>query len=268
MSERSEYNPGEFSWVDLASPDMDASAAFYADLIDWEREQVGDPEQTGGYCNFTYESKPVAGLGPIMMEGQPPAWTSYVQVADADETAAKVTDAGGTVLMDPFDVPGGAGRMAVCQDAEGAFFSIWQAGEFRGAELVNEVGTWTWNNLLSRDLEKAKAFYGDVFGWRLERIKEAPPELPYFNWHTEGQRWAEGLGGANQAGPELPAEVPPHWEVYFAVADAAKAVETTTGAGGKCLLGPIEIPVGKMAVLVDPQGANFALIEPDYPEER
>src|SRR5262245_41604236 len=132
MSERSEYSPGEFNWVDLATPDMDASAVFYGELLGWQREEVGDPEETRGYSNFTLRGKAVAGLGPLMMDQQSPAWNSYINVGDADETAAKVKGASGTVLMDPFDLPGGAGRMAVCQDAEGAFFSIWQAGAFTG----------------------------------------------------------------------------------------------------------------------------------------
>jgi predicted enzyme related to lactoylglutathione lyase len=268
MSERSEYNPGEFSWVDLATPDMEASASFYGELMGWEREQVGDPEETGGYGNFTREGKAVAGIGPLMAEGQPPAWSSYVQVADAGETAARVREAGGTVLMDPFDIPGGAGRMTVCHDPEGAFFSLWQAGAFVGAELVNEVGSWTWNQLVTRDLEGARRFYGDVFGWSLERAEEAPPDAPFYMWQVEGQRWEEGLGGLMLAGEDVPAEVPPHWQVYFAVEDAQRAIDATNAAGGKTYLGPIEIPVGKLGVLDDPQGAAFGIIEPDYPEER
>ena len=268
MSERSEYSPGEFNWVDLATPDMDASAAFYGELLGWERREVGDPDETRGYSSFTYEGKAVAGVGPLMADEQAPAWNSYINVTDAEKTAGKVREAGGNVLMDPFDVPGGAGRMAVCQDAEGAFFSIWQAGAFSGAELVNEVHTWTWNQLVTRDVEKAKGFYGDVFGWSLERAPEAPPDLPFLMWQVEGQRWEEGLAGLMDSPDELPPEVPPHWQVYLAVEDAEKAVEATTSAGGKDYIGVIEIPVGRLGVLDDPQGAGFGVIEPDYPEPR
>jgi predicted enzyme related to lactoylglutathione lyase len=271
MSERSDYKPGEFCWVDLATPDLDASAGFYGELIDWERDQLGDSEEAHGYSNFIYKGKAVAGVGTLMMEGQPPAWSSYVNVADADETAAKVKEAGGNVMMDPFDVPGGSGRMTVCQDAEDAFFSIWQAGAFKGAELVNEVGSWTWNNLVSRDLEKAKGFYGDVFGWTLEKAEGVPPDLPFFNWQVEGQKWEEGLAGAVDAGAEgsgLPPEVPPHWQVYFAVEDAQNAIDATNSAGGKTYVGPVETPVAKLGVLDDPQGAGFGIIEPNYPEDR
>lgn len=267
MSERDSYNPGEFCWVDLSSPDVDASAAFYRSLIGWEFERAEPAEEAGGYGTLTHEGKAVAGLGPIQNEGQPPAWSSYVSVADADATAKKIADAGGTVLFDPFDVFD-VGRMAVCQDPEGAVFSLWQPKSFAGAELVNEVGTWTWNQLATRDLEQAERFYGEVFGWSAEASEQAPPDSPYLMWQVEGQRWDEGLAGLMTMGEEMPTEVPAHWMVYFAVADAGQAVETVKAGGGQLLFGPQEIPVGKLASFSDPQGATFSVIEPDYPEGR
>lgn len=268
MSERSSYNDGEFNWVDVYTPDLSASAEFYGELLGWEFEAgPGSPEDTGGYGMFTYNGKVVAGMGPLMNEGQPVAWSQYVKVSDADQTAAKIKEAGGKVHLDPFAVPE-AGRMAVCEDAEGAFFSLWEPDQFQGAELVNEVGSWTWNQLASRDLEEAKQFYGAVFGWDLEHTGEASPDDPYFMWQVEGQRWEEGLAGAMTIGSEMPPDVPPHWQVYFAVPSAEKALETTKARGGAVLFGPQRIPVGTLGVLVDPQGANFAIIEPDYPEGR
>jgi predicted enzyme related to lactoylglutathione lyase len=266
MSERSEYSPGEFCWVDLGSPDLEASASFYGDLLGWERDELGPVEETRGYSNFLFKGKAVAGLGPIMGEGQPPAWNSYIRVDDADETAGKIRDASGSVMMGPFDLPGGAGRMAVCHDPEGAFFMLWQPKAFAGAQLVNEVGCWNWSNLLSRDLDKARDFYGRVFGWTSSQNKEAPPGI--LNWQLDGQRWPEGLGGLMAMGDVMPAEVPPHWQVYFGVESAGGAIETTKSAGGTLLFGPQAIPVGVLAVLTDPQGAAFAIIEPDYPEAR
>lgn len=268
MSERDSYAEGEFCWVDLAVPDIDAAVAFYGDLLGWEFQPAGTVEETGGYGNILYQGKYVAGIGPIMGEGQPPAWSSYVNVADADATAAKVTGAGGALIVEPMDIPNGAGRMAVCHDAEGAVFSLWQPGEHKGAQLVNEVGTWTWNNLVTRDLDKAKGFYGEVFGWTAEVAAQAPPDSPYQMWQVAGQRWEEGLAGLSTADSDLSAGVPPHWQVYFAVASADEAIEKTKAAGGQNLFGPQRIPVGTLAILLDPQGAGFAIIEPDYPEAR
>ena len=200
MSERDSYNPGEFCWVDLASPDLDASKAFYGDLIGWDLMESPDPETYGNYGMFTQGGKVVAGLGPLMSEDQPPAWASYVCVDDLSETQKKVEAAGGQVMMGDIEIPGGVGSMAVCADSEGAVFCLWQPGETKGAQLVNEVGTWTWNQLSTRDLEGAKRFYGEVFGWTAEVSEEAPPEAPYLMWQVEGQRWEEGLAGVMTIG--------------------------------------------------------------------
>jgi predicted enzyme related to lactoylglutathione lyase len=268
VSERSEYKLGEFCWVDLATTDIDAAKKFYGELIGWDWEAAGDPGETGGYGFFTFKGKQVCGGAPVQAAGQPSAWSSYVNVADADESAGKVKGAGGTVLAPPFELPNESGRMAVCQDAEGAFFSLTQQRKHKGAELVNEIGAWTWNNLVTRDLDGAKRFYGDVFGWSIEKASDEAGAEPFFMWQVEGQKWEEGLAGAMLAGEDIPPEVPPHWQVYFCVESATKTIDQVNAAGGQTLFGPQRIPVGELAVFSDPQGAGFAIIEPDYPEQR
>jgi len=268
MSERDGYKPGEFCWVDLAVKDVDAATAFYGDLIGWEAKSAGPVDEAGGYGFFAYKGKMVAGYGPTQSEHQPPAWSSYITVADIDETTARVREASGNVLMEPMELPMESGRVAVYRDAEGAFINAIQPDRHAGAELVNEVGTWTWTNLGTRDFDKAQSFYGHVFGWKAERSPEAPPELPYLMWHVEGQKWDEGLAGLQILGDETPPQVPPHWMVYFAVEDADAAVEKTLAAGGQVMVPPLKIPVGVMALLIDPQSAAFAIIQPDYPEGR
>jgi uncharacterized protein len=267
MSQRDSYNDGEFAWVNLLTTDVDAAARFYGDLIGWEFEPApGPPEETGGFGFFTYNGKQVAGGGSVRQEGQPPAWLSHVKTSDADAAAQKVKDAGGTVIVEPFEILGGAGRMAVCQDPEGAVFSVFQPGGHSGAELVNEIGAWSWNNLMTRDPDRARDFYGTVFGWEATQPDEAPEFI--WNWQVEGQRWPEGLGGLMRMGSDIPADVPAHWEVYFLVPALNAAIEKTKAAGGNLLFGPLEVPVATLAVLTDPQGAAFALMEPDYPEPR
>jgi predicted enzyme related to lactoylglutathione lyase len=267
VSERNSYSDGEFAWVNLATSDIDAAARFYGDLVGWEFEPApGPPEETGGYGFFTYNGKQVAGGGSVQQEGQPPAWLSFIKTGDADATAQKVKDAGGAVMMEPFEILGGAGRMAVCQDAEGAFFCLFEPRGHIGAELVNEIGAWSWNNLMTRDLDQAKDFYGKVFAWEATHSDETPESV--LTWQVKGQRWPEGLGGLMQMGSDMPLDAPPHWQVYFLVPDLDAAIETTTSAGGNLLFGPLEVPVARLAVLTDPQGAAFALMEPDYPEPR
>jgi uncharacterized protein len=267
MSERSEYANGEFCWVDLATTDVEGAKAFYGELLGADAELApGDPEETGGYGFFTKDGKMICGFGPVQREGQPPAWSSYVKVEDADATAEKAKEAGGQVVFGPIDLPDESGRMAVFQDPTGAFISINQQQKHPGAELVNEPGTWNWNNLLTGDMDAAKDFYGKVFGWTATHNDEAPDFV--WMWQVEGQRWPEGLGGLMKMGGDVPSGLPPHWEVYLMVADLDKAIDLTKGAGGQLFFGPQEIPMGRIAVVADPQGASFSLIEPNFPEAR
>jgi predicted enzyme related to lactoylglutathione lyase len=264
MSERNEYGPGEFCWVELASPDVDAAAAFYGELLGWRRERYEpDPD---GYWYFQRNGKLVAGLSTFRMEGQVPAWLSYVSVDDVAAIAGKVVDAGGMVLAEPLDVPGGAGSLAVCRDTEGAAFALWQPGELKGAQLVNEPGCWTWNNLLTREVDAAIDFYGQVFGWTATQPEGAPDFI--WNWHVDGQRWPEGMAGLMRMGTEMPPDAPPHWQVYLTVESMDAAVGKNEAGGGTLIFGPVDTPIARMAAVVDPQGANVALLESRYPEPR
>jgi uncharacterized protein len=264
MSERTEYAPGEFCWVELVTPDVDAAAGFYGDLLGWDRERYEpDPE---GYWYLRHDGKLVAGLEGIRTEVQVPAWLGYVRVDDLDATAGKAEAAGGALLDGPLDVPGDAGSLAICQDREGAVFAIWRPGELKGAELVNEPGSWTWNNLLSRDVDAAQDFYGQVFGWAATRPGGAPDYI--WNWQIDGQRWPEGLGGLMRIGTDMPPDAPPYWQVYLMVENADEAVEKTKSAGGKLIFGPMDIPIARMATVFDPQGASVSLLESRYPEPR
>jgi uncharacterized protein len=264
MSERAEYTPGEFCWVDLASSDVETAGRFYSDLLGWERERYEpDPE---GYWYFRHGGKLVAGLEGLRVEGQVPAWLGYVRVDDVSVTADKVGEVGGAVLAEPLEVPGGAGSLAVCQDPEGAVFGLWQPGGLKGAELVNEPGAWTWNNLMTRDLDAAKDFYGKIFGWSATHTDPAPDYI--WMWQVDGQRWPEGLGGLMEIGSDLPAGMPAHWQVYLMVENADDSIERAEGGGAKLGFGPLDVPTGRIAVLVDPQGAVISIIESRYPEPR
>jgi len=173
MSERAEYASGEFCWVDLATTDVEGATSFYGELLGVEWQPApGAPEQTGGYGFFVKGGRQVAGMGPTQQEGQPPVWSSYVKVEDADATARKAREAGGQLIFGPVDLPDESGRMGVLQDPTGAFISINQQQKHPGAELVNEPGSWTWNNLLTRDIDAAMDFYGQVFGWRATPRRE------------------------------------------------------------------------------------------------
>jgi uncharacterized protein len=255
MSERASYEPGIPCWVDLGSPDLDASVEFYSALLGWQVPESENVEQTGGYRRATKNGRDVAGMMPLMQEGQPPAWSSYVSVADADATAAAVKEAGGSVLAEPMDVME-LGRMAVFADPTGAVFGIWQPGTFPGTGLVNEPGALAWNELNTRDVEAAKAFYGAAFGWGFEEMKMGENET-YTMINLDGSPVGGILDMVERGVPE---EIPAHWLAYFAVEDADATVSQASERGGSLMMGPIDLPVGRFAILTDPHGAAFAVI--------
>jgi predicted enzyme related to lactoylglutathione lyase len=252
MPERSEYPPGTPAWADLGSPDLQASRRFYNGLFGWELQDMGP--DAGGYTIASVRGKAVAGVGPLMAEGQPPAWTTYVYIEDADTKAKEIESAGGTTLAPPFDVLT-AGRMGVFADPTGAVIAIWQPRDFKGAELVSEAGAICWNELHTRDVARAKQFYREAFGW--DGQTSDAQGMVYTEWKLGG----ETVGGMMEMGEQFPAEVPPHWLVYFAVDDCDGSVAKAGQIGASVLSPAMDIPVGRFAVLADPQGAAFGIIQ-------
>jgi uncharacterized protein len=245
-----QYEPGVPSWVDLGAPDRDQAAEFYGALFGWDVPP--GTEESGGYAVAMIGDAPVAGIGPQQNPG-PPVWATYVNVDDADATAAKVTEHGGQVLMAPFAIFD-AGRMAVFNDPVGAVFSVWEPKEHPGAVLVNEPGTWSWSELITTDVERSKEFYGAVFGWGAETHGDGPGA--YTEWKVDGR----SVSGMMPKPPTMPAEVPPHWGVYFSVQDVDHAIERVQDLGGALVVGPMEVEPGRMAVVTDPGGATFNVI--------
>jgi predicted enzyme related to lactoylglutathione lyase len=251
MVQKTSYAPGTPNWVDLGSPDPDAAAEFYSGLFGWEVSEPGPPE-TGGYRMGMLRGLPVAGIGEQQAPG-PPYWTTYVSVADADLTTKEARAAGGQVVMEPMDVMD-FGRMAVFTDPGGAAFSVWQPKQHIGSSLVNESGTLCWNELLTRDADAAKAFYGSVFGWGANPLPMGDVE------YTEWKVGDATVGGMMPMNDNFPADLPPHWMVYFAVADADASAKKITELGGAIHQPPMDIPPGRFALAADPQGAMFSII--------
>jgi predicted enzyme related to lactoylglutathione lyase len=253
MPERSSYQPGTPSWVDLASADPDASAEFYGGLFGWEATPPN--EDFGGYRQFHLRGKPVAGMAPLMNPGQPSVWSTYFATDSASETTARVDDAGGEIMFEASDV-GDLGRMAIFSDIAGAPFGVWEPKQFAGAAIVNEPGTLSWNELMTRDPGGAKQFYPAVFGWKTEDMDMDPGTYTVWNLGEEP------VGGMMPMGDRFPTDVPPHWMVYFAVEDTDAAVEKVKELGGSVSVPPADIPdVGRFAVVADPNGSFFSIIK-------
>lgn len=253
-----DYAPGTPSWVDLSAPDPDAAEAFYSQLFGWELAEPRRPE-FGGYRNFSDDGELVAGLNPM---GEQAAWTTYVSTDDAEATAAKVTEHGGQVVFAPMDVAD-LGRMAICIDPEGAMFGLWQPGTHRGAEKVNAPVSLCWNELNSRGIEKVVPFYEAVFGWRTETMPMG--EGFVYTMFNLGER---AIAGGLTLPAETPAEIPAHWVVWFSVVDRDASSARAQELGATVRVPPMDVPgVGKMAVLVDPHGADFGILQGETPDE-
>jgi predicted enzyme related to lactoylglutathione lyase len=268
MSDR--YIPGVPCWIDTAQPDPEAAVAFYGDLFGWEFEDTMPPGSPGKYYIGRIRGGDVAAVSSQPPDAPPAvAWNTYVWVADADETAAKVRAAGGSVLMEPGDIMD-AGRMAVFADPAGAAFSVWQPAQHRGAAIVNEHGSLNFNTLNTRDVEGARAFYGAVFGWDLldaggtGSMWALPAYGDFLEQRTPGTRAGMAEMGAPPRFEEVVAalmpiadDTPAHWAITFAVDDADAIAARASELGGRVIVAPFDAPWVRMTVIADPQGATF-----------
>ncbi len=250
MGERTTYEPGFFCRIDLSTTDLEGSAAYYAELLGWEVQRV-PMEGVGTTATMRLRGREVAAMHPQgeleRAQGLPPYWQSYVAVADVDRTAAQVAALGGQVLVEPFDVLA-LGRMAAVLDPAGAFFSLWQARSYHGAQLVNEPGAWCWNTLAVPDVAAVEGFYAELLGWTMTPAGAGSSVIT--------------LGGTRVAGVQLvPAGmgIPPNWSVAFAVEDIAEGHRRAVAGGGRELVPPQDVVVGHYGVLSDPQGGAFGL---------
>ena len=273
MPERDGYIPGVPCWIDTSQPDPGAAVAFYGGLFGWQFEDVMPPDAEGEYFIGRIRGGDVAAVGSIPAAApQMATWNTYIWVESADDTAAKVRDAGGQVLMDPFDVMD-AGRMGVFADPEGAAFCAWQAKNHKGARIVNEAGSLNFNGLNTRDVAGAKAFYGSVFGWTT-LVLDGGAEmwtLPGYGDHLEERTPGLRKMVAQSGGPvgfedvvasivplaDDQPDVPAHWNVTFAVDDADATAAKAKELGGTVIVPPFDAPWVRMAVLADPAGASF-----------
>ena len=244
----------EPAWVDLASSDAEASRNFYSKLFGWQVEVNPDP-QYGGYGLAKTGGQDAAGIGPKMDPNAPTAWNLYIGTDDIEELTSKVKAAGGTAIMEPFDV-GEQGRMAVYQDPSGAFISAWQ-GTRMGGFQTDAPNSYGWAELNARGVEKALPFYQQVFGWATRTSEMGEGQPPYTEFLLDG----ESTAGAWEMNPMVPAEVPSYWQVYFAVEDVDAAHRKALELGAKELLEPQDFPGGRFAIVSDPEGASFGLLK-------
>jgi len=243
------YEPGMFCWIELATNDAAAAKSFYTSLFGWNANDMPIPDGS------VYTMLQVDGhdLGALYENKEHrPAWNSYVNVASVDETAQRAQESGANVIAQPFAVMD-VGRMAIIADPQGASLCLWQAGRHIGATIRGDVNTLCWNELMTSDIEGARTFYTNLFGWTLKPSPE----------YTEINVGSTGVGGMMQITPEMKG-MPTAWTPYFCVADCDATAEKVKSLGGRVYMPPTDIPnVGRFAVLADPQGATFNIIKPN-----
>jgi uncharacterized protein len=238
------------------TPDPPAARDFYSALFGWDIE-VGPPE-TGDYGMASINGHRVAGIGAMMGLEHPPVWNTYLATTDVDATSKAVEAAGGSIMASAMDVME-FGRMAFAQVPGGGVFGLWQAGTHSGAQLVNEPGALTWNEFMTRDYAGAQKFYADVFGHTFADM--SGDGFNYAMLEIDGNT----VGGIGELPADVPPQVPPHWRVYFDVADCDAAVAKVVELGGSVLRPPQDMPYGRHADVVDPQGAIFSVIKSATP---
>lgn len=261
MAEINKHAAGSFCWIELNTTDAPAAKQFYSALFDWE--PVDMPVAPGMvYTIMRIRGRDVAALCEMMpgqkQSGMPAHWMTYVAVESADAAAQKAVELGGQQIM--LHTVGDAGRLAVLQDGQGAYFSVWQPGANPGIGLNDEPGTLCWSELWTLDRSAAANFYGALFGWRTKAGSAGAP-----NDYTEWQNGEQSIGGMLAITEEM-GPVPPHWLPYFMVADCDATCAKAVAAGAAQCMAPMDIPgVGRFGVLRDPQGGTFAVIKVQMP---
>jgi predicted enzyme related to lactoylglutathione lyase len=249
----SSYAPGSFCWAELAATNAESAKKFYAEMFGWTAQDNHTPQ--GVYVVFQFNGNDVGG----MYQGQPgiPAhWGPHFSAASVDESAAKAAALGGKILAGPFDAHD-VGRMAVVQDPQGVAFTLWQAKKSIGATHGGPLGNFVWPELTTSNPAGAVAFYSGLFGWKTK------PESGF-----DAAQYVEWIRGETHFGGLMPMRgdmwkgVPPHWMLYVTVSDCDERAAKAQALGGTVCVPPADIPnVGRFAVIADPQGAAFSLIQ-------
>src|SRR5262249_51669523 len=238
--------------------DPERARRFYGQLLGWSF-LGGDDAATGFYTMAQLGGRNVAGMARLRPESPfPPMWSVYLATENADETAGRVRDAGGTGGGPPMDIME-EGRMAYFADPTGAHFGVWQGKRHRGAQVIEEPGAMAWHEVYTRDATRAREFYTRVFGLEARRIDA--PGAEYFTL----QKGSAVRFGLMQMTEQFPPEIPSLWNTYFAVADVDASLAQVIALGGKQRVPAFDTPYGRMAVVADPFGAAFCLITPSRP---
>ena len=244
---------GQFVWYEHLARDPGAATAFYSDVVGWKTQPF--PEG-GDYLMWVGSQGPLGGvMGQPDEErraGAPPHWMAHVQVDDVDGTAALARTLGGKVYKEPTDIPT-VGRFAVLADPQGAAFCVFRPSQAMTLHDSTREGEFCWNELHTSDADAAVRFYSELLGWKILEEMDMGPVGTYRVFGVGDQR----LGGIMKT--PAGATMPPMWLFYAETGNLDAAVRRAAQQGAKVMNGPMDVPGGRVAQLMDPQGAPFAL---------
>lgn len=253
MTQQTKAMSGSISWVDLSTPNLEQAKKFYGDLFGWSYTGGDDPD-LGFYSTAEIAGRRVAGIGPTQPgSSAPPTWGVYFASEDLDETTQKITQNGGTSVMPIMEIKE-QGRMGLFQDPTGAFFGVWEGKKHQGAELIEEPGSMTWNEVYTRDVQRARDFYARVFSLEPEKLQDT--NLEYWTLH----KGPKAICGVMEMTSAVPKGEQPRWHTYFEAVDVDAAAKKIAELGGKVISPAFDTPWGRMLTAVDPFGASFSVV--------
>lgn len=242
---------GRFIWYELSTKDVEAAKAFYSSVMGWEVERFA-----GSMPYFIWKAGGEGVGGLMQMDDLPPAWLAYVYVDDVDSALERARELGGQVLVPGTDIPN-VGRFAVLTDPQGACIAVMRpTGEDRPRSL-NAPGNVGWHELNTTESTAALTFYSALFGWQPATTMEMGEYGTYSIFRHRADAADIWLGGMSDMAKHM--SQPPHWLYYVNVDRMDAAIGRIEAGGGRVLNGPMEVPGGRAAQCLDPQGAVFAI---------
>ncbi|MCA8939080.1 MAG: VOC family protein [Planctomycetes bacterium] len=269
MSEVAKLEHGDFVWDELTSTDAAKAASFYCGLLGWKTEEMPMGEM-GTYTLCMNEGGMIGGImgmPPMVPEGTPSHWGSYIYVDNAEEAFAKATSLGATPIVPPSPIPN-VGTFAMMQDTAGAMFSVLgpneevpaqEDGKLRDTSLPS---AFAWHEMMTPDAAKTREFYTALFGWDVIEMPTETPDGKTFTYYIFTNRGKHTGGIVQMNEEEQKMGIPPHWGRYIRVENADKAIAKAEELGGSKCHDAFDIPTwGRIGLLNDPTGATFGVFQ-------
>ena len=251
-----EHHVGKVIFVELVTPDLATAKRFYGGLFGWTFRDI----QAGGtkYVEASLDGRPVAGLLhkdiPAGKHRQP-AWLSFIAVRDVDVAKKIALQHGAKVLFEPHSFPN-RGREAVFADPQGAVFAVLASSSGDPPDVLAVPGEWIWSSLITSNPDTAAAFYQTLFDYEVFDLPADEGTQHLMLASDNHVRASANTRPANKP------NIHPHWLNFVRVEDAIKVTAKIVALGGRVLVEPrVDRHGGKVAVVADPLGAVFGLLE-------